>query len=453
MTLHKPQPYASQFASEVSEDAVARAFTELHGETLRYDHDAGRWYEWTGDYWRPDGTGKAFAYCRDVARQLSMDAAASRMQSARKATFAAGVERFARTDPMHAVTQGSWDADPWLLGCPGATIDLRDGCMRRPDPADGITKQTAVAPAVKADCPLWLAFLDEATGGDAAMVRFLQQWCGYSLTGDVREHALVFIYGDGGNGKSVFLSTIAGILGDYATTAGMDTFTASRSDRHPTDLAMLRGARLVSASETEEGRAWAESRIKQLTGGDVISARFMRQDFFAFTPQFKLLIVGNHKPTLHNVDEAARRRINIVPFTRRPAKPDRMLEQKLRAEWPAILRWAIDGCADWQSSGLVRPERVREATAAYFADQDLFGQWLEDECVVEPTNAHRWETSADLFAGWGSYAKAVGEEPGSAKRMGENLTRRGLARMTKKVSGKAHKAWTGISLRRPGDAE
>ena len=206
--------------------------------------------------------------------------------------------------------------------------------LRQADHADGITKLTAVAPAPTADCPRWLAFLDETTGGDADLIRFLQQWCGYCLTGETREHALVFVHGGGGNGKSVFLNTITRIMHDYATTAAMDTFTASKFDKHPTDLAMLRGARLVTASETEEGRAWAEARVKQMTGGDPITARFMRQDFFTFFPNFKLFIIGNHKPVLQNVDDAAKRRFNIVPFTRKPEKPDRELETKLAGEWP-----------------------------------------------------------------------------------------------------------------------
>ena len=265
--------------------------------------------------------------------------------------------------------------------------------MRQPDPADGITRQTAVSPSFDA-APVWENFLREATNGDVEMIRFLKQWCGYSLTGDTREHALLFVYGPGGNGKSVFLNTVAGILGDYATTAGMDTFAATRSDRHPTDLAALRGARFVSASETEEGRAWAEARIKAMTGGDLISARFMRRDFFTYKPQFKLTIVGNHKPVLRNVDEAARRRFNIVPFEYMPASPDLALEERLKAEWPAILGWMIEGCADWHKNGLLRPERVAAATAAYFGEQDIFGHWLEDECIAEPGNQHRWEPTA-----------------------------------------------------------
>ncbi len=192
------------------------------------------------------------------------------------------------------------------------------------------------------------------------------------------------MFGPGGNGKTVFLNTLTSIMRDYAKVAAMETFTASHSERHPTDLAMLRGARLVTASETEEGRTWAETRIKQMTGGDLISARFMRQDFFTYRPQFKLTIIGNHKPVLRNVDDAARRRFNLAPFVHKPPQPDRDLELKLREEAPAILRWMIEGCLTWQKNGLVRPESVVAATSAYFEAQDLFGQWLEDHCDFEP---------------------------------------------------------------------
>ena len=248
--------------AEVTEDGIARAFTALHGDTLLFDHDAGRWYQWTGDHWKAEATGRAYHFAREIARNASDWMQFKARDKVRRSAFAAGVERFARSDPAHAVTQEVWDADPMLLGCIGVTVDLRTGFARAPHPRDRMTRQTTVTPAEAPACPLWLGFLKDATGGDQSMVKFLQQWCGYSLTGSTKEHALIFLYGPGGNGKSVFLNTIAGIMGSYAVTASMDTFTASKGDKHPTDLAMLRGARLVSASETEEGRAWAESRIK-----------------------------------------------------------------------------------------------------------------------------------------------------------------------------------------------
>jgi putative DNA primase/helicase len=182
----------------------------------------------------------------------------------------------------------------------------------------------------------------------------------------------------------------------------------------------------VTASETEEGRAWAESRIKQMTGGDPITARFMRQDFFTFTPQFKLMIVGNHKPVLKNVDEAARRRFLIVPFERKPENPDRELEEKLKAEAPGVLRWMINGCLDWQANGLVKPPSVLAATEEYFSDQDLFAHWLADECDCEPGNTNKSETSGRLFKSWKEYAVAAGNSPGSQQSFKDQMIRHGF---------------------------
>jgi len=384
----EPKARASQKQSSASpldgfdltEDGIALAFTAEHQDLLRFDHTRGAWFQWTGRAWRQDETKLAFSWSRRICRRLAKQAGTEGKVLAimAKAATAASVERFAQSDPALAVTSAIWDRDPFLLGTPGGTLDLRTGELREPASDDHITKLTAVAPALMPECPMWLAFLDQATDGDNGLIRFLRQWCGYCLTGDTREHALLFGYGSGGNGKGVFLNTVSRIMGDYARNAAMDTFTASATDKHPTDLAMLRGARLVTASETEEGRAWAEARIKALTGGDTITARFMRQDFFEYVPHFKLTIIGNHKPVLKNVDDAAKRRFNVVPFVHKPAKPDLQLEHKLKAEWPAILRWMIKGCLDWQLHGLVRPDVVKNSTAEYFSEQDTVSQWVSD---------------------------------------------------------------------------
>lgn len=441
---------ASNPGTSVTEDSVAYIFASTYRDTLRFCHSTGAWFEWDGSYWRRNEVGLAAHHVRVMARDMSQGLSPKALATIRKRSFASGVEGFARNDPTFAVTIEAWDRDPFLLGTPDGTVDLRTGKMRAADPADGITKLTSTAPSAQADCPLWLRFLQDATGGDGEMIRFLQQWCGYCLTGDTREHALVFVHGDGGNGKSVFLNTTSYILHDYATTASMDTFVASRSDRHPTDLAMLRGARLVSASETEEGRAWAESRIKQMTGGDAISARFMRQDFFTFQPQFKLFVVGNHQPALHSVDAAARRRFNIVPFTRKPTKPDRELEAKLRGEAPAILRWMVDGCRDWQRNGLVRPASIVEATETYFAEQDTFGPWLKDACRVEPDNRSISDFVADLFKSWTDYAEASGERPGSQKGFVQSLTKSGFKKGQRVRGGQLY---IGLQLLRQAEKE
>lgn len=441
---HRPSVPPAQ-GGILTEDFAAQQFAERFAGRLRFCHTTGAWHGWDGNVWRRIRTKRVFHEARLLARELARGQEDKVRQVVLKTTFASGVERFAQVDPVFAVTEEAWDADPLLLGTPAGTVDLRTGCLRDSDPAEGLTKLTAVTPLEEAGCPLWLRFLDDATGGDQELIRFLQQWAGYCLTGITSEHALAFIYGPGGNGKSVFVNVVAGILKDYGVTAAMDTFMAAKGDRHPTDLAMLRGARFVAASETEEGRPWAESRLKQLTGGDPITARFMRQDFFTYLPQFKLTIVGNHQPMLRNVDEAMRRRINIVPFTRKPARPDPDLEQKLKAEWPGILRWMIDGCVDWQRNGLVRPASVTAATQAYFEEQDLFRQWLEDACDIEPGATYLWERTVDLFASWSAYAKAAGEHPGSLKNFTPALIRCGLQPYrTKQVRG-----WCGIRLKLP----
>ncbi len=410
----------------LSEDAAAQEFTAAYEGELLYDHDVGRWFMWCGTHWQVNNTELAFHYARELAREMAANKGPRERLSGGKAAFAASVERLARATPPFARTSENWDRDCILLGTPGGTVDLRTGVMREANPGDCVTKITRVAPAENADCPVWMKFLRDATGEDEELIAFLQEWCGYCLTGDISEHALVFVYGDGGNGKSVFINAVSESLGDYAVTAAMDTFEASRSAKHPTDLAMLRGARLVTASETEEGRAWAESRIKAITGGDPISARFMRQDFFTYTPQFKLTIVGNHMPVLCNVDEAAKRRFNIVPFTRKPASPDKHLPEKLRAEYREILRWMIEGCLRWRTNGLSRSTIVTQATAEYFSDQDLFGQWLSECCNVDLNLREMFEPGKALYGSWREFAERGGEQPGSTKSFAQKMRARGI---------------------------
>ena len=419
---------------EVSEDAIALAFTREFGESMRYDHHAGRWYEWSSTHWRRLDVPRALHFARELGRRLG-----SGKKAICKASVAKGAETFAQADPAHAVTSSLWDADPWLLGTPKGTLNLRTGKMHQPKPSDFITKLTGCNPDSK-EPTLWLRFLKDATRNDHPMMTYLQRIAGYCLTGLTSEHALFFIYGPGGNGKSVFLNILVHILGDYATNAPMDTFTLSKFQGHPTDLAMLKGARLVTASETEEGRAWAEARIKALTGGDPITARFMRQDFFTYQPHFKLLFAGNHQPKVSAVDPAMRRRFNMLPFTFRPEQPDAALEVKLREEAPRILGWALKGCLDWQLHGLGRPASVIEATDDYFAAQDVFAQWLEDRCEIAPSN---WDLPASLFRDWSSYAKEHGEAAGSMVTLSEKLEKHGFRK--RKSSGV--RSYVGLKLK------
>jgi putative DNA primase/helicase len=411
---------------EFSDESLALRFSVKHAGDARYVAAWNKWLLWTGSHWQFDSTLRAFEMarfiCRVASAEITEPKAVKLAAAIASAKTVAAVASLARADRRHAATVDQWDAEPWLLNTPAGVVDLRTGARLPHDPGYHITKITAVAPG--GDCPRWQKFLAEITNDDLEMQAFLQRVAGYSLTGSIREHALFFAYGTGGNGKSVFLGTLIGILASYAAVAPMSTFLASAAEQHPTDLAGLRGARLVTAQETEQGRRWAESKVKALTGGDPISARFMRQDFFEYLPTFKLVIAGNHKPGLRGVDEAIRRRFYLIPFVVTIAEPDKELPDKLRAEWSGILQWAIEGCLQWQQLGLAPPAAVCNATDEYLAAEDAIAQWTDECCALDKTYSER---TADLFASWKAWAEKAGEVVGTQKRFTQAFKDRGFA--------------------------
>ncbi|MBF0268866.1 MAG: hypothetical protein HQL44_09755 [Alphaproteobacteria bacterium] len=407
-----------------TEDALAASFTQIHAEDWRYVAAWGQWLCWTAKRWEKESTLLAYDLARLICREAASACRTAKLRAKlSSAATVAAVERLARADRSHAATAEIWDRDPWLLNTPQGVVDLHTGNIMPHDRALAMTKITLATP--EGDCPTWRQFLVTVTGGDRELQAYLQRVAGYCLTGVTSEHALFFLYGTGANGKSVFANTLTVILGDYATVAAMDMFMATTSERHPTDMAGLRGARVVTSIETEQGRRWAESKLKALTGGDKITARFMRQDFFEFVPQFKLLVAGNHKPAIRNVDEAMRRRLHMVPFTVTipPAKRDKQLPDRLLAERDGILAWAVEGCLEWQRTGLRPPTAVMAATDEYFESEDALGRWLDERCVC---SVNHTEMSAALYADWKSWAEANGEFTGSIKRFAENLTNRGF---------------------------
>jgi putative DNA primase/helicase len=432
-----------------SEIDLANNFVTRHEENLRYVAKWGSWLIWDRVRWQFDETMRAFdmarAICREAAKQSNKEAERKSLASAKTV---AAVEKLSRAYRTLAAMVSQWDIVPRKFNSTTATIDLNTGTELVPDRTDFITQKAGcvVAP-IGTKHPIWTAFLARITNNDAELASFLQRYVGYCLTGDITEHVFVFAYGTGANGKGVFLNTITKIFGEYATVADMATFIDSKNDRHPTELAKLRGSRLVVAQETQQGRAWNEAKIKAITGGDKQTARFMRQDFFDFYPTFKLFIAGNHKPTLNNVDEAMRRRLLLVPFTVQipPSERDIHLTEKLEAEWSAILRWAIDGCLEWQRIGLAPPKVVTDATAEYFAAEDGFGQWLEDECDVDIGNNYKWEAVGELFASWSTYCTTAGNVPGSAKAFAEMLANRGMT-FVRKGKGRT-RSYEGIRLK------
>ena len=292
--LTDPDPLPAKY----SHDSIAAAFTAANPD-LRFVKAWGQWLQWNGTYWENDTVGRvdhlARAICRTQAEEAKTgDASYSTVKSIVHSHTISAVEKLARSDPAHARSSEQWDADPWALNTPGGIVDLRDGTIRPGRPEDHATRITRAAPGGR--CDAWYEFLAAATNGDADLMGFMARMAGYCLTGSIRDHALFFIHGNGGNGKGTFLNTLSWILGDYAAVASMEVFTEQHNPQHPTEVAGLMGRRMVSAQEVDEGKRWAEARINSLTGGDPITARFMRQDNFTFMPQFKLVIVGNHKP-------------------------------------------------------------------------------------------------------------------------------------------------------------
>jgi putative DNA primase/helicase len=418
-----------------SDAAMARRVIAQHGHEIRHCDALGGWYRWAPaqSRWVQDENGvtnlvgellqeaSGEALFR-IARPVKAEAVAGALASYRTKQ---NVTKYLQDSPRVVVQAGEWDKDPWVLGTPAGVVDLRTGEIRDPDPGLLLTRCTRVGPEPDRVPERWLRFMDEITGGDKDLTGYLQRLMGYSLTGHVREHSLHFIWGPGGNGKSVFLGTMGDVMGDYATAAPMETFVSSQKDRHPTELAMLRGARLVTAQETQEGRSWDEARVKVLTGGDPITARYMFRDFFTYAPTFTLVFSGNHQPRIHSLDDGMKRRFHLIPFVQRPKVVDQELPHRLRAEWGGILGWAIRGAVEWARTGLQAPGTVLRATEEYFEGEDPVGRWIESACALEATVKTPMK---DLWDSWREWAGDAGERYGSERGLSLALQSRGFER-------------------------
>jgi P4 family phage/plasmid primase-like protien len=416
----------------ISDDDLARRFTERHGDDFRYVAALGRWFIWVGSHWKQDDSlavlDAARASCRrDLGQALvDLEKPHERKQLRSKlgaAPTVAAVERLARSDRCHAVTLEALDVDPWLLNTPGGVLDLRTGALRPSNPSDLITKITAAAPMP--DCPIFQRVLERALP-DVEVREYVQRLVGYFLTGEVRENTVALVYGAGGNGKSLIFNAIRYALRDYAITLGSEVLMESHNDRHPTEIAVLRGARMALCSEVDSGRRWNEARLKRLSGGDQITARLINRDPFEFQPTHKLIILANAKPGLRTVDEAIRRRIHLIEFNQTipPEERDPTLPEKLKAEAGGILTWALVGCLDWRDGGLRPPQSVLDATDRYLDQQDAVAEWMRDCC-----RAIGEESLKMLHGSYREWCKANGAPDVGRNTFGEQLEARGIRRV------------------------
>lgn len=386
-----PPPRGQELAwYEATEDGLALAFADRHQDQLRFDHTRGRWFCWTGSFWRENGTQRAHDWARNLTRDYRrglVDVSAAQVRAWGKLSVAAAIERAARADARLAVDGLGWDQDPWVIGAPDCEIDLRTGEVRPPDPGHLITKQVLVAPSDMAT-PIWDQFLWDSTGGDIEIINFLQAWSGYNLTGDTSEEKFVFFHGTGGNGKGTYLYTTSAILDDYGARTPADTFMVRKHDPHSEEVARLAGVRGVIAGEIAQGRTFNVGRLKDFTGRDgKLTGAFKFRDTFEFLPQFKITFVGNTQPRLTNVDEAIRRRMVLVPFTQKPVIADVSLKDRLVPEYPGILKWMIEGEKRRRASGglaALIPSAAVAATREYLAEQDTLKAWGEENLVFDP---------------------------------------------------------------------
>lgn len=409
--LHDSAP-----APEFSDDALALEFVRAGQDTFRWSPGLG-WMVDDGTVWARDEQLQRYDLSRRICREVASraeDDEAKRIASAR--TINATLT-LAQSDQRLVVPADTWDRDPMVLNTPSGIVDLRTG-RTRPRGQEYVTQCARVAPA-NGPCPVWMRFVQDVFQGDGDLIEFVRRSLGYALTGDRREQVLFFWYGLGANGKSVLVELVQYLAGSYAIKLPATALMQSKGERHPTELAQLRGKRLAVSSELDENSFFNEALVKELTGDATLTARFMRADFFEFQMTQKHVIVGNFKPRLRGGDPAMARRMLLVPFLasfRGSARDPRMLD-KLRAEAPAILAWIVQGAVAWASEGLAVPAAVRDASADYMADHDDLALWIEECCEREGS-----ARASDLYESFSAWKKARGEHAPSQTVWGSRLT-------------------------------
>jgi putative DNA primase/helicase len=430
----------------------AERFIDQHGHMVRYCYEWASWLVWDGTRWVRDvGGGRVRKLAKETVRSIYHEAAEIPEDDLRKAIakHAARSEATTKIDAMLKqaecelpITPAELDSDPCLLNCLNGTINLKTGELLDHDQAHYLTKLAPVEYDPNAKAPTFDAFLERVQPKEAVR-GFLKRAVGYSATADTTEQCMFIDHGSGMNGKSTFAEAIAAALGDYAQRAPTEMLMVRRSGGIPNDVARLKGARFVAASETEEGRRLAESLVKDLTGSDTITARFMRAEFFDFTPTHKLWLSTNHKPEIRGTDLAIWRRIRLVPWSVKipPAERDTHLPRKIREELPGVLAWIVKGCLEWRDRGLNPPEDVRAATQAYRAESDVLAGFLADCCKIGETET---EYAAALWKAWGRWAEENGEPIGTQTRFGSKLRERGFLNSRDGKTGR--KKWRGLSL-------
>jgi putative DNA primase/helicase len=433
----------------------AERFVDAHRDRVLWCPARKSFLCWDGRRYAWDERGEAVKLAHLTARSIFHEAAHTEDEDEQKkiAGFAAVSQNTARiramlteAKPYLAVGMDELDRDPWLVNCQNGTLDLRTGRLKDHDPADRITKIVPVDHDPEASCSRFLRFLKEALVDDA-LIEFVKRYSGYTLTGITRERLLAILYGFGKNGKTTLVELLHEVLGDYARNTDVETLLIKKYQGVGNDVAALKGARFVSAAEVEKGRRLAESKVKQLTGRDTVTARFLFGENFDFKPEFKLWLSTNNKPVIQGTDDAIWDRIRLIPFTQRfeGSKADPKLPDKLRAELAGVFAWMVEGCLEWQEHGLEEPKTVADATKQYREEMDTLAAFFEDRCVIREgllTPASR------LYKQYQMWCDDAGEHAETQKMFGMRLSERGfVSEKIKRGQHKDRKGWRGIGLR------
>lgn len=412
----------------------AERFIDLFGDNVRYNYTDKAWMWYDGRRWKYDDSGepkRMVDEMLDVMRtpeqaELYLDDEGEmqkRYQAHIKRSRSSAAKTAALKEAEHLVpvTSDKLDQNPYLLNTPSGVINLKTGEIQKHDPGLYLSKICWAEYSDKVDTPVWDKFLMDTFGGDIEMIRFIQRAAGYSLTGVTDEQVAFFCIGDGRNGKSTLLNVFSDILGEYACNMQPDSLAVHTAGRAVnSDIARLRGVRLAVTTEPDEGMRLAEGLLKQLTGGDVVTARRLYGNEFEFRPQCKIWMGANHKPIIRGTDLGIWRRIMAIPFNVRipDGQVDKTLKYKLAAEMPGILRWMIDGCIMWQREGLNPPLAVQAGIQAYHREMDVISRFVDECCEVSGYETVR---AADLYAAYKRWATKNNEYCMSSTRFGKEI--------------------------------
>lgn len=454
-SAYRYEPASTEDSFNCTDLGNAKRLVVDRGDKIRYCYNHKKWFIWNGKVWRADDNGQILRLAKDTVKRIYQEAARIQDGDQRRALgrWAISSESehrlksmvsLAESEPGMQISPNQLDTNHHLLNCLNGTVDLKTGELKPHNPQNYMTKIVPVEYKPEADCPQWIDFLETIFNWNYDLIPYVQRAVGYSLTGDISEQCLFILHGQGENGKSSFIDAISGMFGDYAQGAAFETFICQKNNNVRNDLARMPGIRFISAVETSGERRFDEALLKQSTGGDLITTRFLYGEFFEFRPQFKLWLACNHKPQIRGNDHAIWRRIHLIPFNHRIPQAKRMPKSEVmemfRQEFPGILNWAIQGCLEWRKNGLQMPDDVKAATNGYRSEMDVVGAFLSECCILTPEVK---TVTGALYETYKKWCEDTGEFTLNQRNFGMRLAERGL----ESAQSSGNRWWKGIGIR------